>query len=553
MVPLGPLPRACWTPLISLLLVCCLLPPGAQGEFLLRMVPRNPVVPAGGSLLVNCSTDCPQHELISLETSLLKEEVGTGRGWKAFQLSNVTSDSKIFCSAICNGSQMSDSSDLTVYEFPERVELVPMPPWNPVGKNLTLRCKVAGGAPRTNLSVLLLRGEEVLSQQLAVGEPAEVTTTVLASRNDHGAKFSCRWELDLRSQGLGLFQNSSVPRQLRTFVLPVTPPRLFVPRFLEVGTSQAVTCILDGLFPASEAQVQLALGDQMLNATVVSYGDRLKATATATASAELEGAQEIVCNVTLGGESRKTQENLTIYSFWGPVMNVRGTIRNTSQPTVHQGTTVNVTCAAGARVQVTLDGVPAAAPGQPALLQLNATERDDRRSFFCSAALEVDGVVLHRNRSVQLHVLYGPKIDPAKCPQHLMWKERTIQILQCQAQGNPDPQLQCLHEDSMAQVPIGIPFRVRLNYSGTYYCRAASSQGEHTFIVVMNVQERNPLTVTIIMAVLTILGFVAAILASIYVFGVHKRRDIYHVNQGNHQENAGFPLTSGRPEGEPPS
>lgn len=101
----------------------------------------------------------------------------------------------------------------------------------------------------------------------------------------------------------------------------------------------------------------------------------------------------------------KLPGNATPLGFWGPVMNLRGTIRNMSQPTVHQGTMVNVTCAAGARVQVTLDGVPAAAPGQLALLQLNATERDDRRSFSCSAALEVDGVVLHRNRSVQLRVL----------------------------------------------------------------------------------------------------------------------------------------------------
>lgn len=121
------------------------------------------------------------------------------------------------------------------------------------------------------------------------------------------------------SQGKGCPRLCETSSSLPLFspVLPVTPPRLFVPRFLEVGTSQAVTCILDGLFPASEAQVQLALGDQMLNATVVSYGDRLKATATATASAELEGAQEIVCNVTLGGESRETQKNLTIYSKRG--------------------------------------------------------------------------------------------------------------------------------------------------------------------------------------------------------------------------------------------
>lgn len=64
--------------------------------------------------------------------------------------------------------------------------------------------------------------------------------------------------------------------------------------------------------------------------------------------------------------------------------------------------------------------------------------------------------------------------------------------------------------------------------------------------------ERNPHTITITMAVLAILGFMAAIPASIYVFGVHKRRDTYHVNQGN----AWFPLTSKRAEeplGEPPS
>lgn len=121
------------------------------------------------------------------------------------------------------------------------------------------------------------------------------------------------------SQGKGCPRLCETSSSLPLFspVLPVTPPRLFVPPFLEVGTSQAVTCTLGGLFPASEAQVQLVLGDQMLNATVESYGDTLTARATATATAELEGAQEIVCNVTLGGESQETQENLTIYSKRG--------------------------------------------------------------------------------------------------------------------------------------------------------------------------------------------------------------------------------------------
>ncbi|XP_028355447.1 intercellular adhesion molecule 3 [Physeter macrocephalus] len=443
MMPSGPLPRACWTSFISLLLVCCLLPPGTQGqEFQLRVEPQNPVVPAGESLLVNCSIDCPSAELISLETSLLKESAGSGLGWAAFHLSNVTGDTQLLCSGFCNGSQMIGFSNITVYRFPERVELAPLPQWQPVGEHLIVRCMVSGGAPRDHLTVVLLREEKELGRQPAgKGEPAEVTVTVPARRDDHGANFSCRTELDLRSQGLGLFQNSSAPRKLRTF------------------------------------------------------------------------------------------------GFQGPNLTLR-------EPNATEGTTVTVTCAAGPRVQVTLDGVPAAAPGQPAHLQLNATAKDDRRTFFCNATLEVHGVILHRNRSVQLRVLYGPKIDRAKCPQRLTWKDRTMNILQCQARGNPNPKLQCLQEGSMFKLPVGIPFLVRLNYSGTYYCQAESSRGTDILTVMMDVQGRNPIAITIALGMLTILGLVILPAALLYVFGVKKRHDIYRVRQSSTQ----LPLASRQPE-----
>lgn len=97
----------------------------------------------------------------------------------------------------------------------------------------------------------------------------------------------------------------------------MTPPHLVVPRLLEVGTTWSVNCTLDRLFPASEAQVQLALGNQMLNPAVESHGDTITAIATVTASAEQEGAREIVCNLTLGSDSREARENLTIYSKRG--------------------------------------------------------------------------------------------------------------------------------------------------------------------------------------------------------------------------------------------
>ncbi|XP_023373829.1 intercellular adhesion molecule 3 isoform X2 [Otolemur garnettii] len=417
--------------------------------------------------------------------------------------------------------------------FPDQVELAPLPLWQPVGENLILRCQVAGGVPRDHLSVVLLRGEEELSRQLVVAEPAQVTATVLVGRGDHGANFSCRTELDLQSHGLGLFKNTSAPHQLQTFVLPMIPPRLITPRVLEVGMSRQVYCTLEGLFPSSEAQVQLALGDQMLNPAVTCHGDTLTAKATVTAQADQEGAQEIVCNVTLGGQTGESRKNLTVFSFLGPILNL-------SEPSAPEGSTVTVICMAGARVQVVLDGVPAAAPGQPAQLQLNATESDDQRSFFCSATLEVDGEIFNRNTSVQLRVLYGPKIDRANCPERWKWKDKTMQILQCQARGNPAPQLHCLQEGSRREVPIGIPFFVNLKYNGTYYCQAASSRGTYTLIVVMDVQNRNSPFVNIFTGVLVIVGVVTVAVASKYLFGKKKRSGFYKVKQ----ESTSLPLTS---------
>ncbi|XP_065773823.1 intercellular adhesion molecule 3 isoform X3 [Muntiacus reevesi] len=442
MMPSGPPPRVCWTSVVFLLLACCLLSTGAQGQmYQLRVEPKDPVVPFGKPLVVNCSLDCPSPGLIFLETALSKETHSSGLGWAAFRLTNVTGDMELLCSGLCNELQVVGSSNITVYGFPERVELAPLPLWQPVGEQLNLSCLVFGGAPRDHLTVVLLRWEEELGRQpVGKEEPAKVTFMVQPRREDHGTNFSCRSELDLRSQGLELFQNTSGPRKLRTF------------------------------------------------------------------------------------------------GFQGPNLNL-------SEPNAAEGTPVTVTCAAGPRVQVMLDGVPAAGPGQPAQLQLKATETDDKRTFFCNATLEVDGVTLHRNRSVQLRVLYGPTIDRAKCPQRLMWKEKTMHILQCQARGNPNPQLQCLREGSKFKVPVGIPFLVLLNYSGTYSCQAASSRGMDKMLVMMDVQGRNPATVNIALGVLAILGLVTLAAASVYVFRVQRQHDIYHLRPRSTR----WPLTSTQP------
>uniref|UniRef100_I2CYU2 Intercellular adhesion molecule 5 n=1 Tax=Macaca mulatta TaxID=9544 RepID=I2CYU2_MACMU len=459
----------------------------SQEPFWADLQPRVAFVERGGSLWLNCSTNCPRPERGGLETSLRRNGTQRGLRWLARQLVDIREpETQPVCFFRCARRTLQARGLIRTFQRPDRVELMPLPPWQPVGENFTLSCRVPGAGPRASLTLTLLRGAQELIRRSFAGEPprargAVLTATVLARREDHGANFSCRAELDLRPHGLGLFENSSAPRELRTFSLSPDPPRLTAPRLLEVGSERPVSCALDGLFPASEARVYLALGDQNLSPDVTLDGDALVATATATASAEQEGARQLVCNVTLGGEDRETRENVTIYSFPAPLLTL-------SEPSVSEGQMVTVTCTAVAQALVTLEGVPAAVPGQPAQLQLNATENDDRRNFFCDATLDVDGETLIKNRSAELRVLYAPRLDDSDCPRSWTWPEGPEQTLRCEARGNPEPSVHCARSDGGAVLALGLLGPITRALSGTYRCKAANDQGEAVKDVTLTVE-----------------------------------------------------------------
>ncbi|XP_011378558.1 intercellular adhesion molecule 5 isoform X1 [Pteropus vampyrus] len=459
----------------------------AQEPFWADLQPRVALVERGGSLWLNCSTNCPRPERGGLETSLRRNGTQRGLRWLARQLIDIREpETQPVCFFRCARRTLQARGLIRTFQRPDRVELVPLPAWQPVGENFTLSCRVPGAGPRGSLTLTLLRGSQELIRHSFAGEPprargAVLTATVLARREDHGANFSCRAELDLRPQGLGLFENSSASRELRTFALSPDPPRLAAPRLLEVGSERLVSCTLDGLFPASEAGVYLALGDQRLSPDITLEGDELMATATATPSSEQEGSRQLVCIVTLGAESRETRENVTVYSFPAPLLTL-------SEPSAPEGKMVTVTCTAGAGALVTLDGVPAAVPGQPSQLQLNATEHDDRRSFFCDATLEVDGETLNKNESAELRVLYAPRLEDSDCPRSWTWPEGPEQILRCEARGNPEPSVHCARPDGGAVLALGLLGPITRALAGTYRCTATNMQGEAVKDVTLTVE-----------------------------------------------------------------
>ncbi|XP_016009019.2 intercellular adhesion molecule 1 isoform X1 [Rousettus aegyptiacus] len=521
-------PDATQLTLPAILTLLGVLLPGPGGAQI-SVQPPKAIIPRGGSVQVNCSDSC---DLLGLETQSIKREVAHGNNWKTYELSNIQEDGSPICFSNCHKQQTKVATSITVYWFPERVELESLPHWQPVGKNLTLRCQVEGGAPRPHLSVVLLRGEEELSRQMKVNL-TEVTATVLAGRDDHGANFSCRTELDLRSEGLGLFQNISVPRQLRTFVLPVTNPHLATPLIMEVGTRQLVNCTLVGLFPASEAQVQLVLGDQKLEPTIKYNDDFLWASAWVEAKPKEEGNHQLTCAVTLGNESRMSHQTVTIYSFPPPSLNL-------SQLEVSELTVVSVECKAHAGAVVMLSGAPAGPPAPSAQFQLNVTAEDNGHSFLCSAVLEVAGEVLYKNETLKLSVLYGPQLNEKDCPGNWTWQEGSQQTLRCQASGNPTPKLDCRQNGTGSLLPIGDLHPVKREIAGTYVCRAKSSRGEVIRQVIVNViyHDNN----MIIIMLVTAAFIVSVVLTGAYLY--NRQRKIREYKLQKAQEAAAMKLNT---------
>lgn len=465
------------------------------------MYPTEATVLRGSTLLVNCSDSCGK---VGLETTLTKEEMSVGDTWKTFLLSDVQEDGKPMCFSNCRQQAML-SLHITVYWFPESVDLAPLPSWQPVGENLILSCQIKGGAPRSNLTAVLLRGDEVLSRQPVPGDPAElveVMAEVPVRREDHGAYFSCRTELDLRSRGLELFENSSAPWQLRTFDMPETLPNIMIPELLEVGTVTVVVCTLDELFPVSEAEIYLELGHIRLEPTVTYNKHSISAKAEVPVSKE--GVQQLECMVILGTEMRQQEKSLTFYSFLAPNLSL-------SALEVPQGTEVTVACEAQTGALVTLNG------GESEISRtqfiFNASAKDNGRRFLCSAQLEVAGQRLWKNQTRMLSVLYGPLLDTSDCPRNWTWDEGSDQTLQCRPRGNPKPQLQCLRKGDKAPLHIGDHRPVKEEIQGTYVCRATNSQGVVTAEVVLTVNSkpRNHLPIIITVIVLLTLATVAAV------------------------------------------
>uniref|UniRef100_A0A673VHR7 Intercellular adhesion molecule 3 n=1 Tax=Suricata suricatta TaxID=37032 RepID=A0A673VHR7_SURSU len=513
-----------------------------EETFEVSIWPDQALVKLGQSLMINCSTSCPDPGPSGIETLLKKTQVDKGPQWKEFLLEDVTEDSVLQCFFSCAGIQKDTSLGITVYQPPEQVILELQPAWVATDEAFTVKCHVPSVAPLENLTLALLQDNQELHRKgfmnLAVASRrAEVTINVKAQREDDRCNFSCRAELDLSSHGGGLFHSSSASKVLRIFEFSQSP-QIWVSPLLEIGTAETVSCELARVFPAREVTFHMFLGDQELSPFVSWKGDT--AWANATARAMETGDQELSCLVSLGPMEQKTREPVHVYSFPPPILEIE-------ELYPLAGTDINVTCSGHVLTSpsptLRLQGAPdLPAPGEPAWLSFTTKEEDNGRNFSCEASLEVQGQRLSKTTAVQLHVLYKPRLEESDCPGNQTWVKGAEQLLACVAKGNPTPTLVCSWNGVI--VDLEVPQKATQNHTRTYCCTATNQLGSVSKDIAVVVQGLDEgISCTIFVITIVALG-VCVITIALYLnyrpCKIERRKLPYRQKEKNKEEESQF-------------
>ncbi|KAG8129962.1 hypothetical protein E2320_016635 [Naja naja] len=478
---------------------------GTAEEDYVEIWPPNPVVKFGGSLNLNCTSNC---EDIGIESAYTKEMDPIG---------------KHFFSAIWTIGQPALCAMLT------GIELDPVPEME-VGKQYNLICRVLGVAPIRDLTVTLLKGEEQLvveafkdHTQLEAGVVV-VNYRIRAQQNDYNKTITCQTSLDLRPAG-PLLTNTSHGISLQTFDF-AKAPLLHTDLFLEAGTLMKVTCEAPEVSPANEATFDLRFAGKSLTFITTVMGGLASAQAEIASSSV--GDHELICTVSLGPVTKNVTKTVNVFAIPKLILQI-----GSSEAVVNQ--TVNITCSAdgsaspGFKMQIT-DAAKTLASGnvnehflQHAMI---AQQEDNEREFICQVILIIDGHAKERNVSQNLTVFYAPQMDDSSCPQTWTWKEGSTTTLTCSALGNPTPTVQCWKDGR--RYNIGRPQLIQREHDGIYQCNATNQYGFDVRDVTIHVEPHQSKTIAIIFAFMGI-----AVIGGLICLGrkIYKKKKfrIYHL------------------------
>ncbi|XP_074990355.1 intercellular adhesion molecule 5 [Calonectris borealis] len=196
--------------LAGLLLALCGPP---TNPFEVRLEGTSSEVGYGGTVLLNCSSNCPEAGAPGgLETSLSKEWVGRGPGWLSVRLHNITEPlSDIFCYFSCFGERKVVTFRVLAYDLPQP-RLAISNPNASCNQPVAIECSSAPSRP-PGLK-LRLHSSRWPPQPWAEG-PVCLQLTV--GEEDDGAEFACEAQLSVGNRTL---RKSSATARLRVTYQP---------------------------------------------------------------------------------------------------------------------------------------------------------------------------------------------------------------------------------------------------------------------------------------------------------------------------------------------
>nr|XP_046188007.1 vascular cell adhesion protein 1-like [Oncorhynchus gorbuscha] len=176
----------------------------------LELNPPRVVVRYGDSVSVNCSTSSTDHEGMGWEATFggtsLEQDVNVVT-WTVDNLTDWTIEPKCYINLI-DGKQPSKELPVILYKTPDRVSISVLNHSGPMveGTQYQLQCDIQNIAPLQNLVVKWYKGNELLDNVTyshVSKRPEDVSATLMISpsRDDDGAQYRCRAELDLGPEG----------------------------------------------------------------------------------------------------------------------------------------------------------------------------------------------------------------------------------------------------------------------------------------------------------------------------------------------------------------
>ncbi|XP_054859854.1 intercellular adhesion molecule 5, partial [Eublepharis macularius] len=352
---------------------------------------------------------------------------------------------------------------LNVFAFPMNPWLQ-IPPHVEAGGEMTVECDVMGVFPAKDAQFDLTFMGTRLNFSVTVSEDTARAQARVSPLNAGEEKLNC---------------TVSLGPEIRSVVEPVNVYSFPAPS-LEIHPSpvlanNSVTVACDSL-ATQLPNVSLLIKNS--SGGILASGDQPPLQLTLLVQEEDDG-NELVCEAALviGGNTIVKHTSATLSVLYVPEMD------ESTCPSNHtwlEGTLQMLHCMAkgNPRPSVTC------AKGSV----VHATEMEERVTrnhegiYNCTASSELGS----STTMVNIQVEYGPQLGESHCPSNQIWVEGNLQMLSCQADGMPVPEVSCMKDGVIASVER--LQNATQSHAGVYQCNATNVHGSSSKTVTVRVE-----------------------------------------------------------------